>query len=165
MRLSVGRSVTRENPLRKPELNAKETMTATEKQKSSSTDQMQIQTLIERWAKAVRDENREEIRADHDSDILMFDVPPPFLSRGIDAYMATWELFFSCSKKPVAFDFHDVNITAGQDVAFATAIGRCVNTTPNGERENLEFRLTMGLRKFDGQWRIMHEHHSLPATT
>lgn len=140
-------------------------MTATEKQKSSSTDQMQIQTLIERWAKAVRDENREEIRADHDSDILMFDVPPPFLSRGIDAYMATWELFFSCSKKPVAFDFHDVNITAGQDVAFATAIGRCVNTTPNGERENLEFRLTMGLRKFDGQWRIMHEHHSLPATT
>lgn len=95
-------------------------MTATEKQKSSSTDQMQIQTLIERWAKAVRDENREEIRADHDSDILMFDVPPPFLSRGIEAYMATWELFFSCSKKPVAFDFHDVNITAGQDVAFAT---------------------------------------------
>jgi ketosteroid isomerase-like protein len=27
----------------------------------------------------------------------------------------------------------------------------------------LQFRLTMGLRKIDGQWRIMHEHHSLPA--
>lgn len=54
--------------------------------------------------------------------MLMFDVPPPFLSEGLDAYMATWEMLFSCSEKPVAFDFHDVKITAGTNVAFATAI-------------------------------------------
>lgn len=132
-------------------------------QKLSSKDEMDIQALIERWAKAVREENRVGIRADHDSEMLMFDVPPPFLSRGLDAYMATWETFFSCSEKPVAFDFHDVKITAGNDVAFATAIGRCASIDPKGKREELEFRLTMGLRKIDGRWRIMHEHHSLPA--
>ena len=27
----------------------------------------------------------------------------------------------------------------------------------------LEFRLTMGLRKIGGQWTVMHEHHSIPA--
>ncbi len=127
-------------------------------------DEAQIQALIERWAGAVREENRAAIRADHNSEILMFDVPPPFLSRGLDAYMATWETFFSSSEKPVSFDFHDVRITCGQDVAFATATGRCVNIDPNGKREPLEFRLTMGLRKIDGKWRVMHEHHSLPAT-
>ena len=127
-------------------------------------DEAQIQALIERWAKAVREENRAAIRADHDSEMLMFDVPPPFLSRGLDAYMATWETFFSSSEKPVTFDFHDVKITCGQDVAFATATGKCVNIDPNGKREPLEFRLTMGLRKIDGKWRVMHEHHSLPAT-
>ena len=57
--------------------------------KPSSQDEMDIQALIERRARAVREENREGIRADHDSEILMFDVPPPFLSRGLDAYMAT----------------------------------------------------------------------------
>jgi ketosteroid isomerase-like protein len=31
------------------------------------------------------------------------------------------------------------------------------------KREELEFRLTMGLKKIDGRWRVMHEHHSLPA--
>jgi ketosteroid isomerase-like protein len=77
----------------------------------------------------------------------MFDVPPPFLSRGLDAYTATWEMFLSSSEKPVAFDFHDVKITAGKDVAFATAIGRCVNIDLNGKREELEFRLTMGLER------------------
>ena len=85
------------------------------------------------------------------------------MSSGLDAYMATWERFLSWSEKPVAFDFHDVKVTAGNDVAFATAIGRCAGVDLNGKREELEFRLTMGFRKIDGSWRVMHEHHSLLA--
>lgn len=134
------------------------------KLKPASSDENEIRALIERWAKAVRDEDRMGIRADHDTDILMFDVPPPFLSRGLNAYMATWETFFSAAEKPVAFDFHDVEVSCGEDVGFATAMGRCVTTDGSGRREPLEFRLTMGLRKLDGRWRVMHEHHSLPAT-
>jgi uncharacterized protein (TIGR02246 family) len=129
-----------------------------------ATDEAQIRALIEQWSKAVRDENRAAIRSNHDAGILMFDVPPPFLSRGLDAYMATWETFFASAEKPVSFAFHDVEVTCGEDVAFATAVGRCVNIDPNGKREPLKFRLTMGLRKIDGSWRVMHEHHSLPAT-
>jgi ketosteroid isomerase-like protein len=77
-------------------------------QERSRNDDREIQALIERWSKAVREGNRAGIRADHDSEMLMFDVPPPFLSRGLDAYMVTWERFLSWSEKPVAFDFHDV---------------------------------------------------------
>ena len=131
--------------------------------KPASENKPEILALIERWALAVRNEDRAAIREDHDADMLMFDVPPPFLSRGLGAYMATWELFFSSVEKPVKFDFHDIEITAGEDVAFATAVGSCVNIDSKGKREPLEFRLTMGLRKIVGRWRIMHEHHSLPA--
>jgi uncharacterized protein (TIGR02246 family) len=130
---------------------------------SPSTDVQHIHALIERWAEAVRREDLAAIRADHDANILMFDVPPPFLSRGIDAYMATWQLFFANVAKPVTFAFEHIEITAGADVAFATAKGRCVNINRAGKREPLEFRLTIGLKKFDGNWRILHEHHSLPA--
>ena len=138
-------------------------MASNQPHQPESTDNTEIHALIERWAKAVREANLEGIRADHDPDILMFDVPPPFLSRGLDAYMATWDQFLSWSERPIAFDFHDLTVTAGQDVAFATAIGRCAGIDPTGKREALEFRLTMGLRKVEGRWRIMHEHHSLPA--
>jgi len=68
-----------------------------------SRDEIDIQALIKRWARTVRGENGNGIRADHDSAILMFDVPPPFLSRGLDAYMATWETLFSRAEKPVGF--------------------------------------------------------------
>ena len=37
-----------------------------------------------------------------------------------------------------------MNITAGNDVAFVTALMRCAGTEANGERIELEFRLTIG---------------------
>jgi uncharacterized protein (TIGR02246 family) len=138
-------------------------MAADKTQSLASSDENDIRALIARWSNAVRHVNMTDIAADHDPDILMFDVPPPFLSRGLDAYMATWTTFFACAERPVVFDFRDVEITAGADVAFATAIGSCVSIDSNGNREPLEFRLTIGLRKIAGRWRVMHEHHSLPA--
>ena len=87
----------------------------------TASDEVQVRALIVRWAKAVRDQDRAAIRADHDPDLLMFDVPPPFRSHGLDAYMASWELFFGASPRPVEFDFHDVAVTAGTDVAFVSA--------------------------------------------
>jgi uncharacterized protein (TIGR02246 family) len=126
-------------------------------------DEAALRELIAGWAKAVRDEDLPGIRANHDPDILMFDVPPPFSSRGLDAYMATWQIFYPSQVRPITFGFEEVEITAGSDVAFATATGHCCYME-RGERTDLKFRLTMGFRKRDGQWRIVHEHHSLPAT-
>jgi ketosteroid isomerase-like protein len=126
------------------------------------TDEAELRTVIVQWLKAIRNEDRAGIRANHDPDILMFDVPPPFSSRGLDAYMATWDTFFVWQAKPVQFDLHDLVITAGEDVAFATAIGHCCDLS-SGEKVDLRFRLTMGFRKHDRRWWIVHEHHSLPA--
>jgi ketosteroid isomerase-like protein len=32
-----------------------------------------------------------------------------------------------------------------------------------GEDIELDFRLTIDLRKIDNQWIVLHEHHSIPA--
>jgi uncharacterized protein (TIGR02246 family) len=128
-----------------------------------SKDEVDICKLIERWAKAVRDGDRTGISTDHVPDILMFDVPPPLFSQGLDSYMASWERFISWSENPVVFDLQDIRVTAGKDVAFATALGRCAGVDANSKREELEFRVTICFRKIGGRWRFMHEHHSLPA--
>ena len=118
----------------------------------------QIRTLIEAWADAVRRHDYAGVLARHDQGIVMFDVPPPFQSRGLDEYRKTWDLFFSCNKPSYAFDIEDLAITAGDDVAFAVAVMRC-----GPPHDDFQFRLTIGLRKIDGEWRITHEHHSVPA--
>jgi uncharacterized protein (TIGR02246 family) len=126
-------------------------------------DTTAIRTLIESWTAAVRRKDIEAILRNHSSDIIMFDVPPPFQSHGIDAYRKTWDTFFSWSSDPIPFDITEMNITAGADVAFAVATMHCAEPGPSGEQIGLDFRLTIGLRKIDGQWTITHEHHSIPA--
>jgi uncharacterized protein (TIGR02246 family) len=129
----------------------------------NTEDKAQIHDLVENWAKAVRDENLEGIFANHSDDIVMFDVPPPLQSKGIDAYKKTWDLFFSWSTRSRVFNFTELEITAGDTVAFCHGIGHCTGLSPDGVEENLEFRLTIGLQKVNGQWVITHEHHSLPS--
>ena len=129
-----------------------------------TNSEAEIREIFDKWAAAVRAEDINGIGTNHSADILMFDVPLPLFSRGLDAYMDTWRLFYKSQARPVVFNFDDIEITAGEDVAFVSAIGRCVYIpSGGGGPTKLQFRLTMGLRKEDGKWRIVHEHHSVPA--
>ncbi|UCI07580.1 YybH family protein [Mesorhizobium sp. B1-1-8] len=123
----------------------------------------EVRGLIERWAEAVRRKDMDGILRHHAADFVMFDVPPPLQSRGIEAYRDTWPLFFGASPPTPVFDIVDLKITAGADVAFAIALMRCVEAKATGPSD-LDFRLTICFEKVDGQWTFMHEHHSVPAT-
>jgi ketosteroid isomerase-like protein len=127
------------------------------------TAETQIKVLIDAWADAVRRHDLSGILAHHDQDIVMFDVPPPLQSRGLDEYRKTWDLFFRYHEPSQAFDIEELAITAGEDVAFAVAIMRCTISGPP-QKGGFLFRLTIGLRKVGDDWRITHEHHSVPAT-
>ena len=130
----------------------------------NTKDEVAIRSLVENWASAVRRKDLGAILANHSPNMLMFDVPPPLESKGLEAYKRTWDLFFSWAHDPVVFNISEMGVTAGNDVAFVTALMRCAGTEVNGENIELDFRLTIGLRKIDDQWIVMHEHHSIPAT-
>jgi uncharacterized protein (TIGR02246 family) len=134
-----------------------------DQRQSGSEDETAVRAVIESWAAAVKRRDIAGIVQNHSLDFVIFDVPPPFQSQGIDAYKKTWDLFFSWSSDPVRFDITEMSITAGSDVAFAVAAMRCTGPGADGKPEELAFRLTVGLRKIDGQWIITHEHHSVPA--
>src|SRR5260370_42638856 len=85
------------------------------------TAETQIKALIEAWADAVRRHDLSGILAHHDQDIVMFDVPPPLQSRGLDEYKKTWDLFFGYHKPSQAFDIEELAITAGEYVTFPGA--------------------------------------------
>jgi ketosteroid isomerase-like protein len=128
-------------------------------------EERKIKALLQAWAEAVRKHDLPAILAHHDQGMVMFDLPPPLQCKGIAAYEETWGLLFRYHQPGVAFDFEELTVTAGQDVAFAVAIMHCgPNSSANpAEKDGFLFRLTVGLRKIEGEWRITHEHHSLPA--
>ena len=126
------------------------------------TDSEQIETLIRSWAAAVHRGDMEAVLAGHAADIVMFDVPPPDQGvRGIEAYRATWPPFFAWQQEAV-FEIESLEVTAGEDVAFAHALLHC--DTPEGlaATPDRRLRLTLGLRREEGEWVVAHEHHSFP---
>lgn len=126
------------------------------------TDEQQIRRLTNNWADAVKRKDIDAILAHHSNDFIMFDVPPPFQSVGIDAYRKTWDTFFKYTK-PGVFDIHEMKIFAGDNVAFCIALMRCEDSSGGKGFEPLDFRLTVGLCKINNQWTIVHEHHSIPS--
>jgi uncharacterized protein (TIGR02246 family) len=130
---------------------------------ANSSDEAQVRSLIEDWAKAVREKDIDGILAFHTDDIVMFDVPPPFQSKGIQAYKKTWDTFYNWSKDSGVFDIEELTVVAGNDVAFGYASMHCAGYDDAGELEKIRFRLTIGLEKIGGKWMIKHEHHSVPG--
>ncbi len=130
-----------------------------------ATNEEQIRTLIERWAEAVHRGDLPAVLADHAEDMLMFDVPPPYQGvRGLDAYRETWPPFFRWQADGASFDIESLDITAGEEVAFAYALLRCGTERELADNPDNRLRLTFGLRKRAGRWVVTHEHHSFPLT-
>jgi ketosteroid isomerase-like protein len=113
-----------------------------------------VRTMVENWAAAVRAKDIAGALAHHAEDIVMFDVPMPLQARGMEDYKKTWELFFANNPGgPGSFDVTELNVSASETVAYCHALVKIFRST---------VRLTMGLRKEQGQWLIAHEHQSYP---
>ena len=129
------------------------------------SDEAAIRDLITGWADAVHVGDLDSVLAEHDSSIVMFDVPPPHRgNRGIDQYRESWPPFFEFQRQGAVFDIEELEVTAGDDVAFAWALLRCGKPADLEAHPDNRLRLTIGLRKRNGRWVVTHEHHSFADT-
>jgi ketosteroid isomerase-like protein len=123
----------------------------------SNTEKQNVEKIVVEWARAVSAGDRKAILAHHANYLLMFDFPDTV--EGIGAYDSTWDFFYANPKGPITYEPTDLRVAAGQDVAFVSCKVHCDGTSAGP----LDFRLTVGLEKRDGEWLITHEHHSVPT--
>lgn len=124
--------------------------------------QNQVRAIIEKWAAGVRARDIDAVLRGHSPDLLMFDIVGPVRLQGLNEYRRTWiEQFFPWHGETGRFELVDLKVSAGADVAFATALLECAGTE-DGNKVAFTLRLTVGLEKRDGEWTIVHEHHSQP---
>jgi PhnB protein len=120
----------------------------------------QIRGLVDDWARALRAKDVDGVMAHYTADSVTFDLAPPLISTGADAKgLQGW---FSTWRGPLGYEIRDLNITAGDDVAFCHGLNRLSGTKTDGEKADVWFRLTLCLRRIGGEWRIAHQHESVP---
>lgn len=135
----------------------KETL-ATEK--SQATDEARIRQVIDDWAKALRAKDAEGVVFHRAAGFVHFSLAPPLIytatdANGLRAWFSTWQ-------GPIGYEIRDLTVVVGEDTAFCYSLNRLSGTKTDGENPDIWFRLTLGLRKIQGEWKIVHEHWSVP---
>jgi ketosteroid isomerase-like protein len=65
---------------------------------------------------------------------------------------------------PIEFEFRDLVIAAGATFGYSHELQRVSGTLRGGQRAAFWLRVTDVYRKIGGQWRVVHEHVSVPTT-
>jgi len=125
----------------------------------------EIRAVLAERAAAVAARDADRLMAAYSADAMRFGLAPPLLQKPGTAYgdAAGMRKWFATFDGPPEVEYRDPVVTADGDVAFAHALIR-LTATPVGAAEpfTLWFRSTIGLRRLDGRWRIVHEHESTP---
>jgi uncharacterized protein (TIGR02246 family) len=119
-----------------------------------------IRGLLDARVQAIRAKDADALLSVQAPDLVTFNLAPPLQTTGVDREsVAEW---FSWYRGPIDCEIRDLQIRAGDGVAYCHYLYRIRGTRTDGEAVDMWVRATLGFEKRDGQWRITHEHHSEP---
>lgn len=122
-------------------------------------DVKQIRSLIDDWAAGLRAKDATRVKRHGAKDMVHFSLAPPLVADesgpyGLEKWFKTWD-------GPLGYEVRDLEIVSGDGVAFSYSVNHLTGTQ-RGEKQDLWFRSTLGFRKVGGEWKIAHEHESVP---
>jgi len=126
-------------------------------------DQPAIRTLIHDRTTAMRTGDAETICSTYAPDAVVFSLAPPLVqppdgTRDIGKLQA----WFAEKGGSAWSEVHDLQVTVDGDLALCTSLNSMGAPPDSPQPFTLWYRSTLGLRRTDHQWRIVHEHTSTP---
>jgi ketosteroid isomerase-like protein len=126
-----------------------------------SKDEHKIRDVITGLHRAHYVKDAEAIAAPYVTDATIFNLAPPLVHHGVNAeekraWLDSWET-------PIEIVPQDLSITVSGDFAFAHCFLHMTGTK-KGPEGSVSFwmRETMCFERIRGDWRIAHEHTSVP---
>jgi ketosteroid isomerase-like protein len=124
------------------------------------TEDGNIRKTIDAWAAALSAKDARAVVRHYTSDYVQFSLAPPLeTTSGDEDSLQSW---FDTWEGPIGYGADKTRLATSGDLAIAHGLGHMTGTKVGGEKVDLWFRQTLGLRKVDGTWRIAHQHASVP---
>ncbi|MBW4505626.1 MAG: SgcJ/EcaC family oxidoreductase [Scytonematopsis contorta HA4267-MV1] len=125
-------------------------------------DKVEIQQLITEQQSAICTKDLDGIMAFYASEVILFDLKPPFQTKGKDAIYRLWEVCLPCFPDSFEMETRDLNIIVNGDLAFAHWLLHFTGTEKDHPAMQMWMRTTAVYQKNYGKWQIVHEHVSVP---
>lgn len=111
---------------------------------------------------AISAKDPKKIISHYASDVIVYDVKPPFETRGAIAWRHTWEACLPYFPDKFKFIMKDVHIQVGTDMAVIHFLMRIETEDPDHDAAQTWTRCTSCMKKQQSRWKIFHEHGSVP---
>ena len=122
-----------------------------------------IREVLENWTRAVRARDLDGVMAHFAPDVVAFDAILQMQFKGVDAYRDHYAKCLTMFPEgEIVFELKDLQVVAGDGVAFSHCLIRCGGVDAQGKEESGWTRGTICFELRDGQWRVTHEHFSAP---
>jgi len=129
---------------------------------SASADEAQIRQLLDEWRAALAARDLDRLTAAYSPDVVFYDAVPPIERRGLAAYRASWENMLPFLPPRIASEVREIAITVSGDLALMHGLQRIINAD-TGEAATCGWvRVTVAYQRQQGNWRVIHEHVSVP---
>ncbi len=135
-------------------------MSGTNESKNSVEEE--LREIVRERVNAVHAKDPAPLAARQAPDIVTFDVLPPLHARGSDAVQAKTQAWFDAYASDIGYEVQDLQVTASDDVGFCSFLYHVSGKLAFGAQVDMWVRATLGCRRIDGKWLIIHDHESVP---
>ncbi|WP_193196735.1 YybH family protein [Nostoc sp. MG11] len=122
----------------------------------------QIRQLIADQQSAICTKDVNQIISHYATEVIIFDVKPPFQIKGKDAFRQIWEQCLPYFPDSFEIETRDLNITVSNDLAVAHWLSHFTGMEPGHPAMQTWMRITAVCQCHQGEWQILHEHISVP---
>lgn len=128
---------------------------------SASADR-EIRELVAEQARAIRTKDARAVMALNAPDIVTFGLVAPLRQRGAEAVRKHLQEWFDVFDGGIECELRELDVSTADNIGFCHFLQRFGGTNTHGDTIDMWVRATLGLRRSDGHWLIVHEHISDP---
>jgi ketosteroid isomerase-like protein len=121
-----------------------------------------VEALLESWRQAINQGDIDGITECYSEDIVVFDAIMALEFTGKAPYRQHWQDCLAVLSEPLRFEIRQRQLFLDTASAHVSALVHCSCRDEHGKIQGGWMRLSQHLRQIDGQWRIVHEHFSVP---
>lgn len=122
----------------------------------------ELSALLDKWVEGNRAKDVDAIIQHYSPDVVAFDAVLQLQFQGREAYKAHWLNCMEMCSGPTAFEVRELHQESEATIGFGRFIAYCGGTDAEGNAQGCLMRVTQVYRLLGAEWKIVHEHFSVP---
>ncbi|MGW4206993.1 YybH family protein [Lentzea sp. NPDC004789] len=122
----------------------------------------ELRDLVDERVRAVHSKDLAPLAAQLADDVVAFNVLPPLQLHGAAEVIEQTKAWFAAYPGPIGYEVEQFAAHASGDVGFCSFVYHVTGELADGNQVDMWVRASLGWRRVDGAWRIVHDHESVP---